>query len=280
MFTRSSIRRSGARSKPVKMSINHWHYVAPVASHVTCPVARPVASSLRRLAEKNISPIAEFRYNTMMLNVFEMLSLRDVVSFLLTSRQNQNLLHIDMFRKFFVTKCANATVDEIHNAQNILKLTCDHEFWDELCHVFAPKFETTVAREDNAQYLACKMGKEAHIDTVAPYRNISKNMCKWIMFHIPNQRVYAYDLPKHSDDYDYGLVKKGTKVFVINHRPIPMVDLAFATNWNRNMDEYTMKIATVTKLSGADNALAIGIRIDIDKGLYFYRLRDTRIVQF
>jgi hypothetical protein len=72
---------------------------------------------------------------------------------------------------------------------------------------------------------------------------------------------------------DYGPIEVGTVVVLGRHREVEGDD-----NWAGGMDEYVGKSTTVTKLSGVDAQGCPGVRVEIDGGQYFWRIRDLLAV--
>ena len=70
---------------------------------------------------------------------------------------------------------------------------------------------------------------------------------------------------------DYGSVREGSRIVLGRHRPVDGDD-----NWADEMTEYVGRTATVTRLSGSDAAGCPGVRVDIDGGEWFWRIRDAR----
>jgi hypothetical protein len=71
---------------------------------------------------------------------------------------------------------------------------------------------------------------------------------------------------------DYGPIKVGTVVILGRHRPVNGDD-----NWAVDMGEYVGEEATVTRLSGVDLQGCPGVRVDIDDGRWFWRIRDLSL---
>jgi len=70
---------------------------------------------------------------------------------------------------------------------------------------------------------------------------------------------------------DYGSVREGSRIVLGRHRPVDGDD-----NWSAEMGEYVGRTATVTRLSGSDAAGCPGVRVDVDGGEWFWRVRDAR----
>jgi hypothetical protein len=71
----------------------------------------------------------------------------------------------------------------------------------------------------------------------------------------------------------YGPVQIGSKVILQKHRVINGSD-----NWTSpDMDAFIGQTATVTSLSGYDSQQCPGVRIDLDSGKWFWRIRDLKL---
>lgn len=71
---------------------------------------------------------------------------------------------------------------------------------------------------------------------------------------------------------DYGPVSVGTSVIVGRHRVV-----AGETNWVAEMEPFVGREGRVTELVGVDEQGCALIRVDIDEGEWFWRLRDARL---
>jgi hypothetical protein len=71
---------------------------------------------------------------------------------------------------------------------------------------------------------------------------------------------------------NYGPVSVGTIVILGRHREVDGDD-----NWADEMDSYVGMAATVTRLSGVDMQGCPGVRVDLDDGEWFWRLRDLSL---
>jgi hypothetical protein len=71
---------------------------------------------------------------------------------------------------------------------------------------------------------------------------------------------------------DYGELAVGTVVTLQRHRMVGGDD-----NWDPPMDRYLGRAAHVTRLSGVDDRGCAGIRVDVDAGAHFWRVRDVGI---
>jgi hypothetical protein len=72
---------------------------------------------------------------------------------------------------------------------------------------------------------------------------------------------------------DYGPIEVGTVVVLGRHSEVDGSD-----NWAAGMDQYVGKATTVTRLSGVDAQGCPGVRVEIDGGDYFWRIRDLLAV--
>lgn len=70
----------------------------------------------------------------------------------------------------------------------------------------------------------------------------------------------------------YGSVREGSRIILGRHRPVEGDD-----NWAEEMGAYVGREATVTRLSGSDGAGCPGVRVDIDGGEWFWRIRDVQV---
>jgi hypothetical protein len=71
---------------------------------------------------------------------------------------------------------------------------------------------------------------------------------------------------------DYGPLSVGTVVTLQRHRVVRSDD-----NWDEQMDRYLGRAAHVSRLSGVDAQGCPGIRVDVDGGQWFWRVRDVGI---
>jgi hypothetical protein len=72
----------------------------------------------------------------------------------------------------------------------------------------------------------------------------------------------------------YGPVVVGGLVVLDRHRP-----WRGDANWNPAMEPFIGQIATVTELSGLDDVGCPGIRVDLDGGQFFWRVRDMDLAR-
>lgn len=70
----------------------------------------------------------------------------------------------------------------------------------------------------------------------------------------------------------YGELAVGTLVTLQRHR-----EVRGDANWDANMERYLGRAAHVARLSGVDEQGCPGIRVDVDAGSYFWRVRDVGI---
>ncbi len=75
-----------------------------------------------------------------------------------------------------------------------------------------------------------------------------------------------------ADTADYGPVGIGTTVILGEHRPVNG-----DANWADEMAAFVGQQAVVTRLSGVDPIGCPGVRVDIDNGQWFWRLRDLTL---
>jgi len=71
---------------------------------------------------------------------------------------------------------------------------------------------------------------------------------------------------------DYGPVGVGTTVILGEHRAV-----SGEANWAAEMAAYVGQEAVVTRLSGVDPSGCPGVRVDVDGGEWFWRLRDLTL---
>jgi hypothetical protein len=74
------------------------------------------------------------------------------------------------------------------------------------------------------------------------------------------------------DNADYGPVAVGTSVILGEHR-----EFQGDANWAEDMAAFVGREAVVTRLSGVDPSGCPGVRVDIDNGEWFWRLRDLTL---
>lgn len=70
---------------------------------------------------------------------------------------------------------------------------------------------------------------------------------------------------------DYAGLQKGTRITI--EQGTPWVE---RLNWTTDMDAYVGQDAAVTSLSGVDEAGCPGVTLDIDDGVFFWRVRDLK----
>jgi hypothetical protein len=72
----------------------------------------------------------------------------------------------------------------------------------------------------------------------------------------------------------YGPVVVGGLVVLDRHRP-----WRGDSNWNAGMEAFLGQVATVTELSGLDDVGCPGVRVDLDQGEFFWRIRDMDLAR-
>jgi hypothetical protein len=73
---------------------------------------------------------------------------------------------------------------------------------------------------------------------------------------------------------DYGPLKPGSVVVLGPHQSVKGTD-----SWQAEMDKYVDQKATVTELAGVDKVGCPGVRVDLDKGQNFWRIRALTLVE-
>jgi hypothetical protein len=71
---------------------------------------------------------------------------------------------------------------------------------------------------------------------------------------------------------DYGPIREGSRIVLARHRPVDGDE-----NWTDEMNEFVGRTATVTSLSGSDSVGCPGVRVDLDGGQWFWRIRDVQL---
>ncbi|MCS6857783.1 MAG: hypothetical protein NZM37_08740, partial [Sandaracinaceae bacterium] len=71
----------------------------------------------------------------------------------------------------------------------------------------------------------------------------------------------------------YGQATVGAAVMVGRHRPVDGQD-----NWNDQMDRFVGRRARIVEQVGVDEQGCPGVRIDLDNGQWFWRIRDLRLI--
>ncbi len=71
----------------------------------------------------------------------------------------------------------------------------------------------------------------------------------------------------------YGPVTVGTQLRLEHHTPYRGED-----NWNAKMDPFIGRVARVTELSGVDGVGCALIKVDVDGGTWFWRVRDAQLI--
>ncbi len=74
------------------------------------------------------------------------------------------------------------------------------------------------------------------------------------------------------DNAQYGRIEIGTEVVLGRHRPVDG-----EANWVEEMDRYVGRSARVTELVGVDDQGCPLLRVDVDGGDWFWRLRDVQL---
>jgi hypothetical protein len=73
---------------------------------------------------------------------------------------------------------------------------------------------------------------------------------------------------------DFGPIAVGTKVVLGRHTPVNG-----DTNWNDAMDGLVGQTASITSLDGVDMAGCPRVKVDVDQGLWAWRIRDLRLAK-
>lgn len=73
---------------------------------------------------------------------------------------------------------------------------------------------------------------------------------------------------------DFGPLAVGTKITLGRHTPVDG-----DTNWNDKMDGYVGQPATITARNGVDAAGCPVVKVDVDQGLWSWRIRDTKLAK-
>jgi hypothetical protein len=68
----------------------------------------------------------------------------------------------------------------------------------------------------------------------------------------------------------YGSIDEGSEIVLGRHSPWDG-----ATNWSAEMERWVGRRARVTSLAGRDAQGCAGVRVDLDGGQFFWRLRDV-----
>ena len=82
----------------------------------------------------------------------------------------------------------------------------------------------------------------------------------------------ASELPEACGRAVYGPLRVGSQVVLGRHRPVDGV-----TNFTRSMRGYVDRSARVVELAGVDDRGCPGVRVDVDSGRFFWRVRDLRL---
>ncbi|MCB9596666.1 MAG: hypothetical protein H6719_28335 [Sandaracinaceae bacterium] len=86
------------------------------------------------------------------------------------------------------------------------------------------------------------------------------------------QREGPQPCGQETETADYGPVEVGTIVVVQRHRFV-----GGDPNWDDRMTRFLGRIGRVTRLSGVDERGCPGVRVDVDGGRWFWRVRDVNI---
>lgn len=70
----------------------------------------------------------------------------------------------------------------------------------------------------------------------------------------------------------YGVLRPGMRIVLGRHTPWAGDD-----NWAGEMNPFVGSVATITRLDGLDTAGCPGVRVDLDGGTYFWRVRDAQL---
>lgn len=73
---------------------------------------------------------------------------------------------------------------------------------------------------------------------------------------------------------EFGPLAVGTKITLGRHTPVDG-DI----NWNDKMDAYVEQTATITARNGVDSAGCPLVKVDVDQGLWSWRIRDTKLAK-
>lgn len=71
---------------------------------------------------------------------------------------------------------------------------------------------------------------------------------------------------------DYGSIRVGSVVVPQRHRFV-----GGDPNWDERMGRFLGRVARVTRLSGVDERGCPGVRLDVDEGRFFWRIRDVNV---
>jgi hypothetical protein len=99
-----------------------------------------------------------------------------------------------------------------------------------------------------------------------------------VYINLPVETVGASKIPSSCGQdvasASYGPIAVGTKVVLGRHTPV-----GGDTNWNDLMGEHVGKTALVTSLEAADTAGCPLVRVDVDQGMWSWRIRDLRLAK-
>ncbi|HOG47343.1 MAG TPA: hypothetical protein PLJ35_09310 [Anaerolineae bacterium] len=86
---------------------------------------------------------------------------------------------------------------------------------------------------------------------------------------LPDEWLVPQGCGMTAETADYGAFGVGTEVILGRHRSSGGLN-----NGNAKMNRYVGRRATVTELAGVDSQGCPGVRVDVDGGRYFWRVRD------
>jgi hypothetical protein len=99
-----------------------------------------------------------------------------------------------------------------------------------------------------------------------------------VYINLPVETVGAGQIPTScghdAASVTYGPLAAGTKVVLGRHTPVNG-----DVDWNDAMDGHVGQTATITMLGGVDMAGCPVVKVDIDQGLWFWRIRDMRLAR-
>jgi hypothetical protein len=125
----------------------------------------------------------------------------------------------------------------------------DNQYWDSFMSEFVGK-ETIIIggfRRDPFDKHVCKV-------------SIDGGRSRW---RTENMKLVSHDV---------GKLKVGSKVIVGSHDWILVGVAGYLRNWRPEKEKYVGKEAYITRLCGQDASMARTCRIDIDGGIYSWRL--------
>ncbi|HJL17352.1 MAG TPA: hypothetical protein RMH99_16915 [Sandaracinaceae bacterium LLY-WYZ-13_1] len=86
------------------------------------------------------------------------------------------------------------------------------------------------------------------------------------------QRAGPQACGQAADSADYGEIRVGSEVVLQRHRFV-----GGDPNWDESMARYLGRVARVTRLSGVDDQGCPGVRVHVDGGRWFWRVRDVNV---